>query len=247
MQGSIKRYFKKIFTPSPEKPKTSKLISSRSKCDIIVLHQYKTIYVPIPKVACSSLKVVCAELLNIEVRGSVHEIKYPGIQGTSMDSTYKDYFKFCFVRNPWDRLVSCYSNKIGKDKRVNNRYFKNGTARILVKYGVFKAGMSFEASVKATVSIPDVDADTHFRSQYLFITDKEGNVNVEFIGKFEKLDDDFEKVCKMMGLSYMQLPHEEKTAHEHYSVYYNEETRQMVAERYKKDIDMFGYGFDESR
>ena len=145
-----------------------------------------------------------------------------------------NYFKFCFVRNPWDKLVSFYCDKLN---------INNPSHRDFLKYNGFKVGISFEELVYAIRDIQDREAERHFKSQYTFVTDQRNNLVVDFVGRFENLEEDFNKICKIAGLPPIALPHRYKSVHDHYSTYYTDETRRVVAERYKKDIEMFGYDF----
>jgi hypothetical protein len=112
--------------------------------------------------------------------------------------------------------------------------------------------------------------------QHNFLFDKEENLLVDFVGKFERLQEDFNKVCKRLGISKSTLPHinksfdfntkvsrrlikilskilflSSKTRHppisKSYKEYYDNESKEFVSELYRKDIESFGYRFDSSR
>ncbi len=106
----------------------------------ILLQEYRAIYLFIPKVACSSIKKVIGDTLGLppydpsQPDRYIHKRIYPYAKKARIYDRYKDYFKFCFVRNPFDRLVSCYSNKVAQDKNLKHEYFTNGVARIFKKY-----------------------------------------------------------------------------------------------------------------
>lgn len=216
----------------------------------IVLPKYKAIYVPIPKVACSSLKKVFAELLNINVSSQshgfddVHRAKFRYVKGNQIIE-YKDYWKFALVRNPFDRIVSCYKEKIKDDENFSGttNSFVNGVHKGLLKYGVFKAKMTFEEFVNAVAEISDAEADPHFKSEYTFIADKKGELLVNFVGKLENFQEDFDSVCKNLEIENITIPHLNKTAHKNYRNYYTDELKNIVAKRYSKDIEMFEYNF----
>jgi len=137
------------------------------------------------------------------------------------------YFKFAFVRNPWDRLVSWYC--MVAQARVTNRFGAY----------VREVAPTFEAFVKhATTGLGE--RTTH--NQLDYVTDATGAMLVDFVGRYERLRDDMGVVRERLGLAH-DLPHTNRSAHEDYRGYYTTETRDIVAKRFARDIDRFGYLF----
>ncbi|MDJ0733585.1 MAG: sulfotransferase family protein [Nostocaceae cyanobacterium] len=216
----------------------------------IALHEYQSIYFSIPKVASSSWHRICATLLNIDTDSHNQDKRVKNLPSIDRKEivNYNNYFKFSFVRNPWDRLVSCYLNKIKTDTSINPPGFNNGIEQGFIKFGVFQAGMSFEQFVRAVFKIPDREADAHFRSQYTFITDESLKNLVDFIGKLENADNDFFYILNKLGRTDIQIPHFKKSlGRKHYTDYYTPELITLVSKRYSEDIKRFGYHYDSGK
>jgi hypothetical protein len=225
----------------------------RTEFDVgdIWLEHYDAIYIEVPKVACSSIKTVIARILNIGLEttgGDPHEVTYPSpSQPLNNDGMfYPGIFTFGFVRNPWDRLVSCYRDKIRREvDGFTNFTIRPGVADCLARFDEFFAGMPFDKFVDAVTWIADKDADPHFRSQHTFLTNAQDKIAVDFVGRYESLAGDFRFVTRRVGIPSVELPHIQKALPTvNYADYYTAETRDLVARRFRKDIDLFGYEFE---
>jgi hypothetical protein len=88
------------------------------------------------------------------------------------------------------------------------------------------------------------EADDHFRSQHTFVTNTLGDVAIDFVGRFETVTRDFQRVCEKLGLPSLTLPYvqAESTARR-YTQYYTLRTRSIVASRFREDVSLFGYHF----
>jgi hypothetical protein len=216
----------------------------------LLLEPYAAVYIEIPKVACTSFKVAFAQLLGITLEegdSDPHQVSFPAPPAppSRSGSFYPGLFTFAFVRNPWDRLVSCYRDKIrGEVDGFTNFSIRAGVASCLAGYEVFVPGMTFEAFVEAVAAIPDEEADAHFRSQSTFITNDAGEIAVDFVGRYERLLADFSHVQRVIGLPPIELPRLQaaRTA-VRYVDYYSPSTRRVVAERFARDIDLFQHNF----
>src|SRR5512140_1266429 len=130
-----------------------------------------------------------------------------------------------FVRNPWDRVVSLY-------ERTEALQLRNE--------------MSFEQFVDwiEYSSATCVHSSPH-RYQLDWFVDPNGNVLADFIGKFERLDEDWAFVAQKLGLGE-KLPHRRQNPRDrHYTEYYNSRTRDVIANKFKVDIEHFGYEFSK--
>ena len=178
---------------------------------IYSFEKYKAVYFRVPKAASTSLLITFRQIDNVK--------KLP----TAYD---KSFFKFTFVRNPFDRLASCFRHVIQKGALQNIQDDPN-----------LYREMSFEQFVDVIVDI-DVDKmDIHFRPQYTFIPEKP-----DFVGRFESLEQDYLEVCKRIGIkSPPQLLHKNKTDKTIFKDYYTKESLEKVYKIYKKDFELFGY------
>lgn len=211
----------------------------------ITSRKHRFIYFYIPKVASTSLKrILSKNLLGLDTGKRVHCVYFEEVIDVK-GGEYEDFFKFAFVRNPWDRIVSCYADKILHEDVTNNKY-KNGVFRRYErKFGnTFHMGMSFESFVKVIHGIPDHEADRHFQSQHNFISDKNGRILVDFVGRFENLAEDYAHIARKCGLADFVLPHENRSKRANdYRSLYTPETRRLIEERYQRDIELFDYRF----
>lgn len=132
---------------------------------------------------------------------------------------YSSYFKFAFVRNPWDWLVSHY-NYILKD----TLHYQH---QLLRELGSFEAFIRWRCTEGLVL-----------QKEYLF--DESGQQLVDFVGRFEQLESDFQSVCTRVGIS-AQLPRLNVTATQPYRSYYDPELLKLVAETHLADFEAFGY------
>lgn len=216
------------------------------KSEKIISNKYRFIYFSIPKVATRSI----LNALHRDQKFNMETCEY-GVKSEDIlkIKDYENYFKFSFVRNPWSRVVSCYLDKIKNPS-------KNSFKAIISRYDI-KPNISFKDFVYFLINNRDGGdkrGDRHWISQHLFISDKNNKLFVDFCGKFENLDKDFLMVCEKMGIDKMVLPklntrfgwnpgEKYKKDFYYYRDFYDNETRNMINDRYKKDINIFNYKF----
>jgi hypothetical protein len=137
-----------------------------------------------------------------------------------------EYYKFGFVRNPYDRLVSAYYN-------FKHSIEHKEWAFPIYKYDTFK---EFVLDLEESECFQFI----HLRPQieYLAI---DGKIGVDFVGKYENLEQDFLVVENHLGLENKILSKERTSKHPPSSELYDEETREIVRRLYKDDFEKFGY------
>ena len=182
----------------------------------MINHKLKFIFIHIPKTGGNSIKKI------LGIQGHEHK------NFSLCSKGYADYFSFAFTRNPWDRFVSSffYLEQGGMFKNDQKNYEK------------YINGLSFTEFILKYQN--DTIGIAHFREQHLYL-----DGNLSFIGKVENYQEDFNTVCDKIGIARQQLPQKNKSKHKHYTEYYNNETREIIAEKYAKDIEYFGYKFED--
>lgn len=198
------------------------------------------IYVPLSKVANSSILTAIAsstgepDLDNQRGRQLVdlewHKISYSKLLSSKL-------FKFGFVRNPWDRIVSCYHDKIARWK---------DSIKTSPHFGV-PTSMAFEEFVNWVANLVPNDhfyRDPHFIPQHIILV-KDGTLCVDFIGRFERLIEDWRFISIKYGLR--RLPHLNAQPRKHYSTYFNSHSRAIIDAHYRYDIELFNYHFEDQK
>ena len=138
-------------------------------------------------------------------------------------------FKFAFVRNPWDLQVSSYHHlRRERPHLVGDRNFE--------------AFLRYKLDPQRPYQY---HIDTAIELQTDYLVDLHGNLLVDFIGRFERLEDDFGAICQRVGIRQPELARKRQAVdRKDYRSYYTPETATLVAERFQPDIDRLNYRFD---
>lgn len=187
----------------------------------------------IPRTAGASIGQLC---MSRGIGGIGHNTRNPDyVSLAQYKRSHPDIFSFAIVRNPWDRLVSAYHflSQGGlniHDSKDADRYVKC--------YGGFSEFVSGAFRDEAILR------QIHFRPQYQWISD-ENNVIADYVGRFEALQHHVSACMALAGLPDYRLPHVNRATHKPYQEYYSGEAIDVVGKIYSRDIELFGYKFDE--
>lgn len=227
----------------------------------MISEKYKTLFVHIPKTGGQSVEHFFLNLQNLDWNSRdkllLRENKFRNFGPERLahltaieykkyvylsSNLYEKYYKFSFVRNPYSRLVSEY------------------------KYASYTRGMTFKEFVKNGFPKKDIFSDQyrHIMPQYEFIYGRNGELLVDFVGKLENFQRDFDKICLILKIKNSILPRvnssknpttlknkikkiifKPKTIHEHYTEYYDDELKGLVEKIYFKDLEKFDYTFED--
>jgi hypothetical protein len=186
----------------------------------------RCIFIHIPKTAGSSI----VETLFGERSRHIPYFEYE----RANPRKFKRFFKFAFVRNPWDRVVSTYSFLRRGGMNEQDRMW---SAQCLSRYP------DFSSFVRGWLSEENIWSWVHFIPQGHFILNDQGTVMVDYVGRFERIDEDFAYVAHCLGRD-IRLDKTNESGHRHFSSYYEEDTREIVRRVYARDIEAFNYRFE---
>ena len=202
-----------------------------------ISHKYKFVFFSNPKTGSESIRAMLDPYSDIFSKEK-HPI-YPNhiiptklkVRFVKMGWNWEEYFKFSFVRNPWDRLVSYYYYT-----RPNRNY------RLLWRK------RSPWNQINALPFYEFIESLNYRKygllNQWKFVFDEDNKRLVNFVGRYEDIEKSCSVICKKLGIE-ANLPHENITARKtkKYKEYYNSQTKRIVAKVFQKDIDLFGYTF----
>jgi hypothetical protein len=183
-----------------------------------VLHKAQTVFMLIPKAAATSIQYA-ADLTQTtaEWRSKayvLHEVP--------------NYYKIAFVRNPLDRLVSCWRSMV---------YMK--LHRTFHLFGI-RPQMPWPEFVRVVAGVEDWHADKHFRGQSWSLMTDDGRLIPDFVGNVENIDHDWKMVQTFMRCTKREVG---KIRHANVSrgpvPQYDSEILRLASQRYADDLRQF--------
>jgi len=231
---------------------------------MLISHKYRIIFIHIQRTGGTSMINAFVEadphiIQEVAVEPHKKRIKHcfiSDIQPRVAPEIFADYTKFTVVRNPYERLLSWYlmfkhdtmgdmSTVIGKPVTEEEipAFLGKPTAHGLVWFNKIKASMKpYMNSFDDFLTMPNEGWYQRFYYNQLDYLQINEHLAVDKILRFENLSDDFNHFSKQLNFNN-RLSHINKSVSNNYRKAYNETSRKIVAQRFKKDLDFFGYDF----
>ena len=198
---------------------------------MLVSDSHKFIFHHVPKTGGTSITAALAPYCNLWKGTLPEDVKHGwqvqfhhvGLHLPVREAIHsvKDYpsefFSFAFVRNPFEVIVSAWDSEKYKDFDT------------FVEHEVF-TGLQICAR----------------RTQFEYLTAEDGTLLVDFVGRYEKLHEDFYKVIDAIEVPLMFLPKRnmrKERKSQDYKKYFTPLSRKTVERKFEKDLEFFGYEF----
>lgn len=195
---------------------------------MLISHRFKFIFIHIPKTGGTSVQLALKPFADDGEEYGLNSHATALDAQRALPEIFNSYFKFAFVRNPWDLEVSMYQYK--KD------WFRRGHETVR-----WNKEISFEEFLEERAKRRPIQGD-----QCQFIHDYHGRCLVDFVGRFEFLARDFLLVARLMGL-IGELPRSNASDRDpEYQGYYNPDTEELVRHISAPEIKAFGYTFHDA-
>ncbi len=202
----------------------------------MISHRHKCLFVHIPKTAGKSvLHAFGLPLLGRDYDGGLEGISDPYGHRPVIDYRrepwFRPYFKFAIVRHPLDRLVSAFAFLDGGGLNHFDREF----AEMHLK--------RFDGDFRRFVreGLKDVVDHVHFRPQRDWICDRWGRTRVDFVGRFETLDESWREIRSRLKAPVEDLGRLNASARGSWRDYFDMETLSVAATLYAQDFRKLGY------
>jgi hypothetical protein len=200
--------------------------------------KFNYFYCATPKVACTSIMLTLQRLEIGDMTfshgndGSIHERHLSPLKSPEVEDIERSKFKFCFVRNPFDRLLSCYLDKVYNEASLERRF----------QIALGKTGpVSFREFIDVICDEPDDAMEPHYAPQAQVTC--QDVVRYDYAGRFEALEKDLATACELMGVNitpYMARIDAHKTGEKPYG-WLEPDLVKKIKSKFAIDFDTFKY------
>ena len=139
-----------------------------------------------------------------------------------IEEAFDSYFKFAFVRNPFDRFVS-YCSFMTRQDGAFDRDPKAVMRRFLFERPPLR--------------------HLQFQPQHVFICGEEGELLADELGRVEQMQESYDSICARIGIPSAPLERANSSRRGHYRDYYDQQLIDGVARFYARDLELFGYEY----
>jgi len=211
---------------------------------MIVSHRHRFVFAAVPKTGTHAVRQALREQLgeeDVEQVGLFVNKRFPwsdlaAIQHGHLslqqvrpylgEDAFTRYFKFAFVRNPFDRFVSyCAFMLRGSDD------FQRRPREVMHHF----------------LFVQPPDQHILFQPQASLLTGEDGALLADMVGRVEDMQASYDAVCTRIGLRSRPLDRVNETRRGDYRSYYDQTLIDGVARRYAQDLELFGYTFEGTR
>lgn len=192
------------------------IIGGRKEIDLPFWQHWRTYLIWKTRLLCAGYPVRPIRRLSAK-HATIGNVK--DVMGASVWT----YFKFAFVRNPFDLVVS--------------RFFWD-QAKGRHGYGEITPWLIEHYSRQGRWNNDLLHRYTHIN----------GECQMDFIGRYESLNQDFDHICSLLSLGHLELPFKKSGFREkqHYSAFYTQEAVAVVERLFAEDLRVFGYAFEDA-
>lgn len=207
---------------------------------MIISHEHRFVFTAIPKTGTHSVRQALREHMSeadLEQVGLFVNKRFPfeelarishghislqQVRPFLGEEAFTDYFKFAFVRNPFDRFVSYCAFMT----RANGAFLSNP-----------------QAVMNHLLFVQPPEQHILFQPQHTFLVDEAGGLLSDMVGRVEDMQASYDAICARIGIPTATLGQVNSSRRGGYRDYYDARSRDEVARRYQRDLELFGYEF----